>query len=71
MQILHSEKHLFELFSILTFITLYKPDASKNFLSRLDYKINQLPLFPYKHRKSIYFENDNIRDLIFIDYMII
>ena len=33
--------------------------------------INNIIPNPYKHRKSIYFENENIRDLIYKGYTIV
>lgn len=34
-------------------------------------RIKAIPGNPFKHRKSIYFENQNIRDLIFKGYTVV
>ena len=47
-----------------------KVDASKNFQKELDKLINNIPNFPYKYRQSIYFDDKNIRDLIYKKYTI-
>lgn len=41
-----------------------------NFQFTLDEKVNNLIFMPYKFRKSIYFEDENIRDLIFKGYTV-
>lgn len=49
-------------------------DDSKNradtFKTQLKGKIENLIYMPYKFRKSIYFEDENIRDLIYKGYVI-
>ena len=42
-----------------------------SFLNELDKHINDLTNMPYKFRKSIYFDDENIRDLIFKGYVIV
>jgi len=55
-------------------IILYIADDSKtrarNFRNKLQKQLNSLENFPYKFRKSIYFDDDNIRDYIFMGYTI-
>ncbi len=48
-----------------------KISAAKNFKKELFKHIKNIPNFPYKHRKSIYFEDVNIRDMIFKGYTIV
>lgn len=48
-----------------------KISVSKNFKKELFKQIKNIPNFPYKYRKSIYFENENIRDMIFKGYTIV
>ena len=48
-----------------------KISASKNFKKELFKQIKNIPIFPYKYRKSIYFEDENIRDMIFKGYTIV
>jgi plasmid stabilization system protein ParE len=45
--------------------------ASKNFKRELFQQIKNIPNFPYKYRKSIYFDDENIRDMIFKGYTIV
>lgn len=48
-------------------------DSKKKALSfrrELDKQINNLVTFPYKFRKSIYHNNENIRDMIFKGYTV-
>ncbi|MDX4040166.1 type II toxin-antitoxin system RelE/ParE family toxin, partial [Aliarcobacter skirrowii] len=45
-------------------------DRANQFKSNLDNQIDNLVNMPFKCRKSIYFSDDNIRDLIFMGYVI-
>ena len=40
------------------------------FNRKLQKAINSIPNFPYKSRKSFYYEDDNIRDYIFKGYTV-
>ena len=55
-------------------IILYIADDSKirarNFRNSLHKRLDSLDDFPYKFRKSIHFDNDDIRDYIFMGYTI-
>ncbi len=55
----------------VAYIAKDKPVAARNFKKRLLQHLNSLKDFPYKHRKSIYFEDEEIRDLIFERYTIV
>jgi len=70
MKIIRSRKYQIRLLSILQYIAKDKVSASRNFQKELDESIKRIPNFPYKHRKSIYFDNKNIRDLIYKKYTI-
>jgi len=59
-----------ELLFILKYIAKDKISASKNFKKELDSQIKDIPNFPYKYRKSIYFNDENVRDMIFRGYTI-
>jgi len=48
-----------------------KPVAAKNFVSTLNSKIKNLKTFPKMYRKSIYFDDENYRDLIHEGYTVI
>ena len=71
MQIKLDEKFEINFNSILEYIAQDKISASKKFRQDLFKQIKNLPNFPYKFRKSIYFNNDNIRDMIFKGYTIV
>jgi len=71
MQINRSSKYLSELFDILEYIARDKISASINFKENLDKQIDNLIVFPYKYRKSIYFKDKNIRDMTFKGYTIV
>ena len=70
MQIKRDRKYTSNLFVILQHIAKDKISASRNFKNELDKKINNLTNFPYKNRPSIYFDNEDIRDMIFKGYTI-
>ena len=65
MKIIRSRKYQINLLIILQHIAKDKVSASRNFQKELDIQIRNIPNFPYKHRTSIYFDNKNIRDLIY------
>ena len=70
MKITRSRKFQINLLIILQHIAKDKLSASKNFQKELDKLINNIPNFPYKHRESIYFNDKNVRDLIYKKYTI-
>jgi len=53
------------------FIAKDKPFAARKFKTDILKAIKELETLPYKYRKSIYFDNENIRDLIFKGYTIV
>jgi len=55
----------------LDYISSDKPGAAKKFKKDVFEKIKEIPLMPYKNRKSVFYENQDIRDLIFKGYIII
>ena len=59
------------LFDILEYIAKDKLSASQKFRKELFKEIKNIPNFPYKHRKSFYFDNSDIRDLIFKGYTVV
>ena len=66
----HSDftEHLFE---ILDYIAQDNFLASVHFLADLNDRIKYLIDFPYQYRRSIYFDDDMVRDMIFRGYTII
>ncbi|WP_457744626.1 type II toxin-antitoxin system RelE/ParE family toxin [Sulfurimonas sp.] len=71
MKIKRSQRYNNNLFKILDYIAQDKLSASENFLNELDKLINNLPNYPFKFRQSVYFDNENIRDLIYKGYTVI
>ncbi len=64
-----SFKHKFK--AVFEYISKDKVTAAIKFRKELNKSLKSLNHFPYKFRKSIYFDNQNIRDMIFNGYTII
>jgi len=71
MQIEPSKRFRVKLEIIFDYIAKDKLLAAKKFKKELFQKIEDIPNFPYKYRKSFYFDDDNIRDMIFKKYTIV
>ncbi len=71
MNIEKKPKYQRQLISILSFIAKDKKSAALKFERTLDYQIQGLIRFPYKFRKSYYFDDEAYRDLIHIGYTVI
>ncbi|MDQ1244743.1 MAG: hypothetical protein QG565_1083 [Campylobacterota bacterium] len=71
MKILKREAFNREFKEILYFIAQDSKANAKRFKNELIEKVNDLEFMPYKFRKSIYFSDDNIRDLVFKGYVIV
>lgn len=71
MQIKLDKKFKKNFFEILEYIAKDKLIASKKFKKDLFEQIKNIPNFPYKFRKSFYFEDETIRDMTFNGYTII
>lgn len=57
--------------SQLDYISANNKTAAKNFRDKLKSEIETLKDMPFRCRKSIYFDDENIRDLIFKGYVIV
>jgi plasmid stabilization system protein ParE len=57
--------------SQVEFIAKDKPSAARKFKSELISRIKEIPQMPYKHRKSLFFDQEDIRDLVFKGYVIV
>jgi hypothetical protein len=55
---------------IWDFIALDSLNRANDFKIQLKKQIENIPHFPYKFRKSRWFDNENVRDLIFKGYTI-
>lgn len=51
------------------FIAHDKPSAARNFKNTIISKLKELIDFPFKSRKSIFFEDESIRDMIYQGYI--
>jgi len=70
MIIVRTQEYQKELLAILKHIAKDKITASRKFKKDLNVQIYKIPEFPYKYRESLYFEDENIRDMIFKTYTI-
>ena len=70
MQIIRNISYLQKLQSIMEFIAQDSVNQAIKFQVELDEIIDDIPNMPFKYRKSIYFNDKNIRDLIFKGYVI-
>jgi len=71
MQIIRTNLFRQQLKNILFYIAKDKLSASKIFMLQLDMQIQNLVNFPYKFRQSYYYNDENIRDMVFKGYSII
>lgn len=71
MRILYKESFVSEITSIWDFISLDSKDRANIFINEVQEKIQDIPSFPYMNRKSIYFDDDKIRDMIHKGYIIV
>jgi len=71
MKIVYDPIFLQELKNILQNISYDKPSASRRFGKEIKTKIKQIPQNPFMYRKSIYFDDIYIRDMIHKGYTII
>ena len=65
------ESFNFDLNEQVEYIARDKPSAARKFKSDILKILTDLRKYPYKNRKSIFFENEDIRDLIFKGYVIV
>ncbi len=55
----------------IKFIAKDKPLVARKFKTELLKRIKDIPQMPYSNRKSIFFDRNDIRDLIFKGYIIV
>lgn len=55
----------------IDFISKDKPTVARKFKNEIIEKIREIPSIPFKNRKSIFFDRDDIRDLIFKGYILV
>jgi plasmid stabilization system protein ParE len=70
MEIIRSAKYRESLKGIMETIAKDSFNRAIDFKNLLDDKINDLDFMPYKFKQSIYFNREEIRDLVFKGYTI-
>jgi plasmid stabilization system protein ParE len=70
MEIIRSAKYRESLKGIMETIAKDSFNRAIDFKNLLDDKINDLDFMPYKFKQSIYFNREDIRDLVFKGYTI-
>lgn len=71
MKIIFKDTFVNRLEKQLDFIALNNPANARRFKNDLLTKIKSIPSNPFKYRKSIWFDDQNIRDLIFKGYTVV
>lgn len=71
MNIIYNPEFENQLINIISYIALDKASASIDFALKLEKLILEIPSFPFKYRKSLYFNDKNVRDMIFKGYTIV
>jgi plasmid stabilization system protein ParE len=71
MKILFKDTFVSRLEKQIDFISIDNPGNARKFKSELLSKIKEIPSNPYRYRKSIYFDDPTIRDLIYKGYTIV
>lgn len=55
----------------VNYIAKDKPAAARKFKSELLTRIRNIPMVPFSHRRSIFFDRNDIRDLVYKGYVIV
>jgi plasmid stabilization system protein ParE len=71
MKVVFKDTFLHRLESQIEYISFDSPARARKFKSDLFKRIKEIPERPLSYRKSIYFEDESIRDLIFKGYTIV
>ena len=71
MKIVFKDTFISRLENQLNYIALDSPGRARKFNSDLIRRIKEIPVNPYRYRKSIYFNDNTIRDLVFKGYTIV
>jgi len=70
-KIVFKDSFIYRLENQIEFIALDSPSRARKFKSDLMIRIKEIIKNPYQFRRSIYFEDETIRDLIFKGYTIV
>jgi plasmid stabilization system protein ParE len=71
MRIVFKDTFIIRLENQIEYISLDSPKRARKFKTDLLDRIKKIPKNPYLYRKSIYFKEESIRDLIFKGYTIV
>ena len=71
MKIIYKETFVVRLEKQLKYISENSPKSAKKLKTEFIQRIKTIPKNPYLFRKSIYFENDSVRDLIHKGFTIV
>lgn len=71
MEIIYKKTFAERLEKQLKYISKHSTTSARKFKKELILRIKDIPENPYLYRKSIYFENDFIRDLTYKGYTIV
>lgn len=71
MKIIFKETFIRRLENQVEYIAADSPASARKFKTELLNRIKQIPFNPTQNRKSVYFDDNNIRDLIFKGYTIV
>ena len=71
MKIIYKESFVKRLENQLDYIAQDNPSAAKKFKKDLTKRIKDVPANPLRYRKSVYFNDKSIRDLIYIGYTVV
>lgn len=71
MKIVFKDTFINRLESQLYYISLDSSEEAQKFKTDLFKRIKEIPTNPFLYRKSIYFSDENIRDLVFKGYTIV
>jgi plasmid stabilization system protein ParE len=70
MKIVKDEPYKQNLKTVLRYIARDSKTRASKFNKQLSIQVNKLDNMPFKFRQSIYYEDENIRDIIFKGYTI-
>lgn len=70
MQIIYTHKFQIRIGLIVDYIAIDSPSNARKFYRNLKNQINDISFMPYRYRKSITADNENITDLIFKGYVV-
>lgn len=70
MIVVFSEIFNAQLDELIAFIANDSLEEANKFDKELRVNLNSLDFMPYKYRKSVYFDDENIRDFVFKGYVV-